>query len=767
MPRLLLPLVPDGATRVSPFVSVIQENGQWTWMAGVLPIFSHPHNDRDSFRMFTAQLVCLGSCKQVDVVKAFGVSVISVKRAVQQYREHGPASFFEPRGVRGATVMTPAVIQQAQMLLNQECSRQETAQRLQIKVDTLGKAIQKGKLTQGSAVPNENVSSTSSSNDSQTCPSNTSDKSQRGVRDAAAAEGLGVACTRVVERVSAAMGLLPGGAPMEYENCRDVTFGGVLCALPALEQNGLFRHLDRCFPTLPGYYTTLQVFTLLGFMALCRIRTVEQLQYHPPGELGKLLGLDRIPEVRCLRNKLTQLTSGQGAEIWGARLSEDWMQADPELAGALYIDGHVQLYHGKLTKLPPRFVSRQRLCLRGVTNYWVNDALGQPFFVIERPLDQGLLEAIRNDIVPRLLKEVPQQPSQKQLDDDPYRHRFLLLFDREGYSPAFFQEMWQTHRIACTTYHKYPREDWPADEFQETEVTLSHGERALMKLAERGVRIGSRTQERLWVREVRKLTESGHQTSLISTAYGSDAIHDAGALFSRWSQENSFQYAMQHFGIDLLNEYGTDGFPAPKQAVVNPARRELDTRRRTLQGRLTRKHAEYAAQTLHPEADEKKIKQWQKRQAALLEAIEHLEHELSEVKQLQSQTPKHLAWDDLPEEAQFQQLAPSRKRLLDTVKMIAYRAETAMVGILRENLSRADDGRSLIQDLFRQDADVMLDEAHQRLEVRVHPFANPRSNRAIAHLLEHLNAAETINAAETTCPGTKLMLAYSLLGPET
>jgi hypothetical protein len=218
---------------------------------------------------------------------------------------------------------------------------------------------------------------------------------------------------------------------------------------------------------------------------------------------------------------------------------------------------------------------------------------------------------------------------------------------------------------------------------------------------------------------------------------------------------------MQHFGIDLLNEYRTDGFPAPKQAVVNPARRELDTRRRTLQGRLTRKHAEYAAQTLHPEADEKKIEQWQQRQAALVEAIEHLEHELSEVKQLQSQTPKHLPWEDLPEEAQFQQLAPTRKRLLDNVKMIAYRAETAMVGILRENLSRADDGRSLIQDLFRQDADVMLDETHQRLEVRVHPFANPRSNRAVAHLLEHLNAAEM------TCPGTKLTLAYSLLGPET
>ncbi len=93
--------------------------------------------------------------------------------------------------------------------------------------------------------------------------------------------------------------------------------------------------------------------------------------------------------------------------------------------------------------------------------------------------------------------------------------------------------------------------------------------------------------------------------------------------------------------------------------------------------------------------------------------------------------------------------------------MIAYRAETAMVGIVRETLRRADDGRSLIRDLFRQDADLLLDEANERLEVRVHPLSHPRWNRAITDLLEHLNAAEM------TRPGTKLKLAYSLIAPQT
>jgi hypothetical protein len=200
---------------------------------------------------------------------------------------------------------------------------------------------------------------------------------------------MGVACTRPLERVLASLGQLPEGASSQFESCRDVSYGGVLCALPALIANGLFRHSQTTFPTLTGYYTTLHVILLLAYMALCRIRAVEQLQYESPGELGKLPGLDRVPEVRCLRQKLKQLSGGQddqAAEIWAGLLAKDWMDDEPELAGTLYVDGHVRLYHGKQTELPRRYVSRQHLRLRGTTDYWVNDALGQPFFSIERPI---------------------------------------------------------------------------------------------------------------------------------------------------------------------------------------------------------------------------------------------------------------------------------------------------------------------------------------------------------------------------------------------
>jgi transposase len=745
MPQTLLPLIPDGATQINDLVSVVREGDRWTYFHGAHPIFSHAQDDRRSFRMFTAQLVCQGTCRQVEIIHAFGVSKNSILRSVKKFREEGVEGFYEPRRGRGSTVITETIADQAQQLLNAGTSRKEVAEQLGIKYDTLRKAIQQGRLQE-------------SPQDEKTAAlSPASDKSGRSLQDSTAADAMGTACTRTMERVCAALGLLPDGAPTRFEPCRDVSLGGVLCALPALTQNGLFRHLDRCFSPLGGYYTSLQVMILLACMALCRIKTVEQLQYHSPGELGKLLGLDRVPEVRCLRNKLTSLSADDAPEKWAALLSKDWLEADPDLAGALYVDGHVRLYHGNQTELPRRYVSRQRLCLRGTTDYWVNDALGQPFFVVERPVDQGMLEVIENDIVPRLLQDVPRQPTQESLDANLHLARFTILFDREGYSPVFFKQMWQNHRIACTTYHKHPKEDWPEDMFAETAVKMPGGETVMMKLAERGSWVGSK-KDGLWMREIRKLNPNGHQTSLISTAYGGSSVKDAGRLFSRWSQENFFRYSMQHFGIDLLSEYGTQEITGTKRPVVNPARRELDRQRRSVQSKLNRRRAEYAAVSLHPEADEKKVKRWERRKAELLDDIQQLEHELETVKAQQQETPSHLEWNELPEESKFERLSPSRKQLLDTVKMIAYRAETAMAGIIREQLSRQDDARSVLQDLFRSTADIFPSPKTNELEVRVHSLANPRTNRAIEHLLQELNIASV------TYPGTKLRLVYHLVG---
>jgi hypothetical protein len=188
------------------------------------------------------------------------------------------------------------------------------------------------------------------------------------------------------------------GAPIEFERVQDVPDGGVLFALPALLENGLLSGIDKIYTMPEGFYPIETIFLLLALMALARIPSLEGLRYVIAGEWGKLLGLDRIPEVRTLRQKISHLCSPEGrAQRWSTQLARQWIADSPQSAGVYYADGHVRLYHGKLTALPRRYVARERLCLRGTTDYWVNAMDGRPFFVISRPVDPGLLAVLREE----------------------------------------------------------------------------------------------------------------------------------------------------------------------------------------------------------------------------------------------------------------------------------------------------------------------------------------------------------------------------------
>ncbi len=531
--------------------------------------------------------------------------------------------------------------------------------------------------------------------------------------------------------------------------------------MSALLQNGLLDGVECLLNHLSGYYTAVHVLILLGFMALCRIKTMEQMSREAPGEFGLLLGLDRIPEVRCLRKKVSRLAAGGTGERWAAHLSRKWLQQiDSESVGTLYIDGHVRVYHGSATALPRRHVSRQRLCLRGTTDYWVNDALGLPFFVVEKPADPGLLEVLRSDIVPRLLRDVANQPSEQELHKNPNLCRFVLVFDREGYSPEFFAEMWQEYRIACITYHKHPRDIWPKQWFRQENFIMPGGESVTMRLAEMGSLVGS-GKNAMWMREVRKLTESGHQVSLISTAFNVPHTGLASRLFTRWCQENFFRYMMQNFALELLGEYGTAPLPDTER-VVNPEWRELNRNRNSLQGKLNRREAKLGAMSLHPEpvSDTKRYRKWERRKAELLEEIQHYETEMQRIKEKLSNTPHHLHWEKLPDEQKFQRLAPSRRKLVDTVRMIAYRAETAMIPLLLDRQTDSAAARILLQTLFQTPADIIPEPEKKRLRIRLHRNASPAVDRRIEHLLEQLNTTETLY------PCTDLVMVYEMVSAD-
>ena len=162
---------------------------------------------------------------------------------------------------------------------------------------------------------------------------------------------MGTACTHTVERVAAATGQIDK-AEVVFESLCDLKGGGVLFALPALLMNGLLKYSDKLFQLSKGYDSLYHIFLVLGFMALARVKNIEQLRYREPGEWGKILGLDRIPEVRTLREKVHQLSEEEAVGAWAGSLAKDWMDLEPDAAGVLYIDGHVRVYYGTQTKMP-------------------------------------------------------------------------------------------------------------------------------------------------------------------------------------------------------------------------------------------------------------------------------------------------------------------------------------------------------------------------------------------------------------------------------
>jgi prepilin-type processing-associated H-X9-DG protein len=551
-----------------------------------------------------------------------------------------------------------------------------------------------------------------------------------------------------------------GPAQPVFASAADVPGAGVLCAIPALVANGLFHAADQRFALPPGYYPLQILLLLFAFLALARVNTLERVRYLPPGEWGRMLGLDRIPEVKTLREKLEALAQPAAVSAWAEDLSSFWMRLDETLAGVLYVDGHVRTYTGNQTELPRRFSSSDRLCLRSLIDYWVNDTHGTPFFVVTAMGNEGMLHHLRATIIPRLLRDVPHQPSDAELTADPDLHRFVLVFDREGWSPAFFAELWREHRIAVQTYRRGPYAAWPVESFAECVVPVAYGNTTRMPLAEQDFAHadGAATADApaVRMREIRRLCDDrSHQTAIITTIRKGDKERIAGHMFARWAQENFFKYAERELAIDRLAGHATAEGPG-NETIKNPTYVDLDARIRRLRADLAAANAKRGRLILdsnEPDA----VKQHLLLCQPFDQQIKRLHQQRTELLAERRKIAKRIALKDLPPEKRPRFIAPARTQLLNTIRITAYRAETVLALELRQHLARHDDARALLQDLFTHDADLVVDTQNKTLTVRLHHFTNPQASRAIAAMLDHLNQTET------EYPGTNLVLRYQMV----
>src|SRR6267143_4745941 len=145
MPQRQLPIFPAGVTEINSRIAVQTEKGQVWYIHGHLPVFHHEAEDVGSFRMFTSQMIVNGTVKPQEIVKAFGVPRITVKRYVKLLRERGAQGFYQSKARQSSASVLKGEVRE-RTLLEQGRSVPEVAGELKVLANTLHQAIRGGRL---------------------------------------------------------------------------------------------------------------------------------------------------------------------------------------------------------------------------------------------------------------------------------------------------------------------------------------------------------------------------------------------------------------------------------------------------------------------------------------------------------------------------------------------------------------------------------------------------------------------------------------------
>jgi transposase len=726
-----MPLLPADAEFVSVHLAAARSDERITFFDASGPIFTCRLDDETALRfaavMLTEQQLDLATPSQIaDVLNRHRSRVHDY---CKRYRDGGiEALEVRRRGPRGASKLKGTVLARAQKFINQGKSNCAVAKLVGVSEQTIRKGLKEQRLVR----PQQRVVDTSNQGTDDEAPSTPRKRSDE---DASCVGG--VATKREEERGLAPTGLLVEAAP-KFEAAESVAKAGVLVALPALLGQGLLDVGQQVYDGLKnGYYGLTSMLLTFGLMALMRIKSTEGLTEHAPGEFGLVLGLDRVPEMKTVRRKLAELADRGLALEFSRAFTERWAEKNPEALGYLYIDGHVRPYHGKKHKLPKTHVQRRRLCMPATTEYWVNDANAEPLMFVTAPANEGLLAMMEKELLPEI---------RKLAGDD---RRVTLIFDREGWSPKRFKK-WKKVGFDVITYRKGKYKDWQRRCFEEVTVEVC-GRKVKYLLGERMLR----ATKGFRMREVRRLCDDGHQTSVVTTRRDLSLETVALRMFSRWQQENFFRYMREEFALDHLPTTAVE--PAdPERSVPNPAVKEKKRELGRIKTLLTKAEQAYG-QKAHdnPEQQRHTVRGFKISHAELGREIKQLRAARERLEVELKAIPARVPVREVVHGEPVVRLERERKVITDTLKMVAYRAETQLANLVGPLLPyRDDEARKFMRQVFGLPADILPDYEQGKLVVRLHSMTTPRDNRALDAL------CGVLNDLKACYPDTNLRLVF-------
>ena len=443
--QLPLPLLPAGAAEIAPGVGLVtgDEGGGLVSVHG-LATFAWDAGDEAGRRLAAVQLVRLRAVSQAQAAAAFGVDPVTVWRWDQALAAGGVAGLVPARrGPKGASKLTAQLAARIRELDAAGATLSEIAAATGVSTfsvrNALGRVAPGGRPAAGAA------------EDSAGLDAGDDDAGQGAV------PVLPDPVPRDAERVLARWGLLGEGAVPVFTPGARYPLAGLLLALPALEGTGLLDAAREVYGRLKdGFYGLAATLLTLTFLALAGEPRAEGATRVPPAALGRVLGLDRAPEVKTIRRKLGELAAaGKAAELVMA-LARRHAAARPDTLGFLHVDGHARVYYGTRT-VQKTHVARLKFPAPATMETWVTGQDGDPvFMVIAEPSDSLAAEVRR--LLPDLRGIVGQG------------RRVTVCFDRGGWSPALFADI-TAAGFDLLTWRKGPAPDLPAETF--TTVTCT------------------------------------------------------------------------------------------------------------------------------------------------------------------------------------------------------------------------------------------------------------------------------------------------------
>src|SRR5690348_14599255 len=463
--QLPLPLLPAGAAEIAPGVGLVAgDDGGGLVVVHGLATFAWDAGDEAGRRLAAVQLVRLRAASQARAAAAFGVDPVTVWRWDQALAAGGVAGLVPARrGPKRASKLTPELAARIRELDAAGATLAEIAAATGVSTfsvrNALGRVAARGLPAAAGAA-----------------------EDSAGLDAGGGEEGPGAAVPvlpdpvpRDGERALARWGLLGEGAVPVFTAGARYPLAGLLLALPALEDTGLLDAAKAVYGQLrDGFYGMGATLLTLVFLALAGEPRAEGATRVPPAALGRVLGLDRAPEVKTIRRKLAELAAaGQAADLVMA-LARRHAAARPDALGFLYVDGHARVYYGT-RQVQKTHVARLKFPAPATMETWVTDQDGDPVFMVTAEPSDSLAGELR-----RLLPDLRGIAGQGR--------RVTVCFDRGGWSPALFADITGAG-FDLLTWRKGPSPDLPAETFTTVACTDDRGRAHEYDLAEATVEL--------------------------------------------------------------------------------------------------------------------------------------------------------------------------------------------------------------------------------------------------------------------------------------